>query len=85
MEDINYNTSWSVVLTSEEVIVLVCCLFILHISICMPFYWLAGKTHTLADHNWSMRKVYITIDRLHDALVEIEKDGKKILDEDFML
>ena len=32
-----------------------------------------------------MRKMSTTIDRLHDALVDVEKDGKKILNEKFMM
>ena len=47
--------------------------------------WLACKTHTLVNHNWSAKKMATAIDQTHDALVEIEKDGKKILDEELML
>jgi len=47
--------------------------------------WLAGKTHTLAEFDWSTKKMATAIDRLLDALVEIEKDGKKILDEKYMM
>ena len=58
---------------------------IIHYAINVPMRWLAGKTHTLAEHDWSAKKMATAIDCLHDALVEIEADGKKILDEDYML
>ena len=36
-----------VVLGSAEMIALACLLSIIHISVCMPFRWLVGKTHRL--------------------------------------
>ena len=40
-----------VALTSTEMIALVRLLSILHISVCMPIRWLAGKIHDLKEHN----------------------------------
>ena len=42
-----------VVLGYVEMIALACMLSIIHISVCMPFFWLAGKTHRLKEYkNW---------------------------------
>ena len=42
-----------IVLGSVEMIALARLLSIIHISVCMPFRWLAGKTHRLKEYkNW---------------------------------
>ena len=48
--------------------------------------WLAGNTHTLGQtgYDWSARSMGKAVDALHDAMVEIEKDGSLYLNEDFM-
>ena len=74
-----------IILSSVEMIALSRLFAILHFSINVPMRWLAGKTHTLADHDWSMKKMGTAIDRLHDALVELEEDGTKIVNEEFMM
>ena len=74
-----------IILSSVEMTALSRLFSILHFSINVPMRWLAGKTHTLAEYDWSMKKMSTAIDRLHDALVEIEEDGTKILEEKFML
>ncbi len=74
-----------IILSSVEMTALSRLFSILHFSINVPMRWLAGKTPTLAKYDWSMRKMSTAIDRLHDALVEIEEDGKKILDKKFMM
>ena len=46
-----------VVLGSVEMIALACMLSIIHISVCMPFRWLVGKTHKLKEYkNWVLQK-----------------------------
>jgi hypothetical protein len=59
---------------------------ILHFKICMPMRWLAGNTHSIGSvgYDWSARSMGKAIDALHEAMVEIKKDGSKFLDEDFM-
>ena len=47
--------------------------------------WLAGKTHKLAANNWSMRSMGRAINCLEKALVEIEKDSAKFLEDKFMI
>ena len=75
-----------IVLTSMEMIALCRVFAILHFCVCMPMRWLAGNTHNLGamGYDWSTRSMGKAIDALHDAMVEIEEDGSKFLDEEFM-
>jgi len=54
-------------------------------TISVPMRWLAGKSHSLSLGTTHPKKKNTAIDRLFDALSEIERDGKKILDEEFMM
>jgi hypothetical protein len=74
-----------VVLTSSKMIALACLLSVIHISICMPFRYLAGKTHEFAEYNWGAADMSRVIDTLHDALNDINKDPSLILDPLFMM
>ncbi len=64
-----------VVLTSEEMIALSCLLLIMHISVCMPFCWLAGKTHELKDFGkdfgWGAISVSRVINTLYEKMNEL--------------
>ena len=75
-----------IVLTSMEMIALCRVMAILHFKICMPMRWLADNTHTIgqAGYDWSARSMGKAIDALEEAMVKIEEDGSKFLDEDFM-
>ena len=74
------------ILTSVEMVALARVMAIIHYKIAMPMRWLAGNTHHMpaVGYNWSARSMGKAIDALHDALVELAKDGSKFLDEDFM-
>ena len=74
-----------IALTSLEMIALVRLLSILHISICMPFRWLAGKTHELQEHNWGPMSMGRVLDTLEAKLSKIKRDPNLILNEDFMM
>ena len=74
-----------IALTSSEMIALVRLLSILHISICMPFRWLAGKTHELQEHNWGPMSMGRVLDTLEAKLSKIKRDPSLILNEDFMM
>ena len=52
----------------------------------MPMRFLSGNTHHIGavGYNWSPRSMGKSLDALHDAMVEIEQDGEKLLNEDFM-
>ena len=58
---------------------------IYNITINKKMQWLAGKTHKLTKNDLSMHSMGRAIDCLEKALVEIEKDSAKILDEEFMM
>ena len=75
-----------VALTSSEMIALVRLLSILHVSICMPVCWLAGKTHELKEHNqWGPMSMGRVLDTLEASMIEIAANPDKILDENFMM
>lgn len=59
---------------------------ILHFKIVMPMRWLAGNTHFLGQCgiDWSPRSMGKAIDALEAAMMVIEEDGSKYLDEHFM-
>ena len=60
-------------LTSQEVIALVRLLSILHISLVMPFRWLAGKTHELSQWSWGAMSMGRVIDTIEDKMQKILK------------
>lgn len=75
-----------IVLTSVEMVALCRVMSILHFKICTPMRWLAGNTHHLGQvgYDWSARSMGKAIDSLHDAMIEIAKDGSRLLDVEFM-
>ena len=74
-----------VVLSSSEMIALTHLLSILHLSIVMPFRWLAGKTHELKEYNWSPLSMGRVLDTLDSKLKMIKANPKLILKERFMM
>jgi len=58
---------------------------ILHVSIVIPFRWLAGNTHKLAQHKWVARSMGRAVDILHTACGQLLDDIKKIHDKKFMM
>jgi hypothetical protein len=51
----------------------------------MPFCYLAGKTHEIAEYNWGAADMSRVIDTLHDALNEIKEDPGLVLDPLYMM
>ena len=74
-----------VALTSSELISLVRLLSILHISVCIPMRWFAGKTHELSTYNWGPMSMGRTLDTLESKMQEISSKPTLILDEKFMM
>jgi hypothetical protein len=78
-----------VVLTSEEMIALSCLLSIFHISVCIPFRWLAGKTHELKDYDtdfgWGAMSMSCVIDSLYKKMNELHKSPSLIINDGFMM
>jgi hypothetical protein len=57
-----------VALTSLEMIALSRLLSTMHVSVCMPFHWLAGKTHELKDCDWGPISMSRVADTLYDKM-----------------
>ena len=75
-----------VVLSSMEMIALARLLSILHISIVIPFRYLAGKTAELGEeHDWCPFNMGDVLDVLDKKLEELIKKPELILDEKFMM
>jgi hypothetical protein len=76
-------------LTSEEMIALSYLLSILHISVCTPFCWLAGKTHELKEYGtdfcWGAMSMLCVIDTLYEKMNELHKSPSLIVNNDFMM
>ena len=69
-----------VALISTEMIALVRLLSILHVSVCMPVRWLAGKTHELKEHNeWGPTSMGRVLDTLEANMQHISENPKKFL------
>jgi len=74
-----------VALTSREMIALARFLSIMHISVCMPFRWLAGSTHMLAIYDWGPMSMGRALDTLQAKLNCIYDSPTLILNKDFMM
>jgi len=74
-----------VVLTSSEMIALVRLLSILHLSICMPFRYLAGKSHEFKQYGWGAADMGRVLDTLYDKMQMLLHEPTLILDQSFMM
>jgi hypothetical protein len=74
-----------VALTLVEMIALARLMYILHVAICMPFSFLAGKTHQFSEYGWGAADMAGVVDTLYDALKKIEDKPKLILDPLWMM
>jgi hypothetical protein len=74
-----------VALNTSELVALSRLLSILHVAVCIPCRWLAGKTHELARYDWGPMSMGRVIDTLNDAMGEIHKTPALILDEKYMM
>ena len=69
-----------VVLGYVEMIALARLLSIIHISVCIPFRWLAGKTHRLKEYkNWGPPSMARVIDTLREKMNAISNKPEMIL------
>ncbi|KAL7548461.1 hypothetical protein ACHAWF_016400 [Thalassiosira exigua] len=74
-----------VILSSAEMISLVRLLSIIHLSVCIPIRWLAGKTHELRPYGWGPMSMGRVLDTLEEKMKTIARNPKKVLEEDFMM
>jgi hypothetical protein len=72
-------------LRSVEVVALLRVLSILHVSICLPTSWLAGKSHELGEFNFGYYDMGKALDAMEKAFEQILDNGELIFDEDFMM
>jgi hypothetical protein len=64
-------------------------LAIFHISVCVPFRWLSGKTHELNDYGtdfgWGAMSMSRVIDTLYEKMNELHKSPSLIVNDGFMI
>ena len=58
---------------------------IIHLEICLPAHWLAGNSHKMFEHDWSVHSMGRMIDILENALELIVEDNALILKDNFMM
>ena len=74
-----------IILSSVDMIAVSRFFSILHVAVCIPFRWLTGNTHKLAEHNWGARSMGRGVDIIYDACIDILDDITLIHDEAFMM
>ena len=79
------QTNMFIILRSTEMIAQLRIASIVFMAVVVPMRWLAGKTHELAHCNWSERSMGRAVDLMYNAFVQVESDGEKMLDEDFIM
>jgi hypothetical protein len=78
------QTNMLIILQATEMIAQLHIVSIIFMAIFVPV-WLAGKTHKLAHHNWSERSMGRVVGLMYNAFVQVECDGEKMLDKDFIM
>ncbi|KAL7520122.1 hypothetical protein ACHAWF_000264 [Thalassiosira exigua] len=58
---------------------------IAYLALFMPFRWLTGNTHKLAERNWGSRSMGRALDMLHNTCDEILEDPKLIHSRSYMM
>ena len=79
------QTNMFIILRSTEMIAQLRIASIVFMAVVVPMRWLAGKTHELANRNWSERLMGRALDLMYNAFVQVESDGEKMIDEDFIM
>ena len=74
-----------IALGSVEMIAVSRLLSIIHISVCMPFRWLAGKTHELRAYSWGPMSMARVIDTVREKMSAIFEKPELIHDKTFMM
>ena len=73
-----------IILSYAKIIALTRLMSIIHLSVNVPIWWLAGKTHTLSAHDWFINSMVRYIDFFYNDMLKLNKYGWNILDEQFM-
>jgi uncharacterized membrane protein len=78
-------TKMWIMLRSSEVIALLRVLSILHIAICLPIRWLAGKCHELKEYDFGYYDMSTVLTCMESSFHEILDEPSLFLDEEFMM
>ena len=62
-----------IVLLSSEMIALAHVFSIIHVTICIPFHYLAGMMHEFSKYGWGAADMTRVVDTLYEALKKIRK------------
>ena len=74
-----------IILSSFEMVALARTCSILYLSICLPFRWIAARTHTLKEYKWGARSMGRIFDILETRLEEIKSESALFVNRDYMM
>ena len=74
-----------IILSSLEMVALARTCSILYLSICLPFRWIAARTHTLKEYKWGARSMGRIFDILETRLEEIKSESALFVNRDYMM
>ena len=83
-DDILQNNLF-ITLSGVEVIADIRITLIFFIAFIVPMRWLAGKINKLAHRDWGERSIPRAPDLMYNTFIEIQANGDKFLDEDFIM
>jgi hypothetical protein len=72
-------------LTSREMIAQLRLGAVYYMAIVVPMRWLAGNSHLLQHRKWGEVHMTTAVDLVYNAFVKIEKNGKLMLRESFIM
>lgn len=81
--DSKLKDSMFCMLGSTEFTGLMCGLSVVAVCITNPLRWFSAKTHTLAQHGWSMRRMSSLCDDLKEVLDKVVEDHTLFLIKNF--
>jgi hypothetical protein len=79
------QTNMFIILQATKMIAQLRIASIVFMAVVIPMCWLAGKNHELAHRNWLERSMGRAVDLMYNAFVQVESDGEKMLDKDFIM
>ena len=74
-----------IILSSLEMVALARTCSIIYLSICLPFRWIAARTHTLKEYKWGARSMGRIFDILETRLEEIKSESALFVNRDYMM
>ena len=77
--------NFNITLSCVEVIAELRVTSIFFIAFIVPMCWFSGKTHKLSHQDWGERSMPRALDLMYNRFIEIQSNGNKFLNEDFIL